>query len=75
MAELDKKLDPTEVAAAPEATDMPAETAVAAEDLFADLGSDFAVDAAQEEAVVMDSEDYTGFAKGFPDWDLLPPKA
>lgn len=47
-------------------------------DLEAEFGEDdlseFATDmtAVEEEAAI--SEDLEGFASGFPDWDLLPPK-
>ena len=49
-------------------------------DLFADLGAEFGtgtdevIDVALEEESTVLSEDLEGFAKGFPSWDLLPPK-
>ena len=51
----------------------------AEEDLFADLGAELGIadvspDVTIEEEEFMLTEDLDGFAKGFPDWDLLPPK-
>ncbi len=54
-----------------QATDSASEVAV---DDEAELASLFASDIAaiEEEAAI--SEDLEGFANGFPDWDLHPPK-
>lgn len=40
---------------------------------FEELNSDTDVNLDDEKDVEL-SEDLTGFAAGFPDWDLLPPK-
>lgn len=37
--------------------------------------SEFAVDDDLPDEEVSISEDLSGFAKGFPDWDIHPPKA
>lgn len=41
---------------------------------YEDELAQFAFDLEQMEEEVSISEDLTGFAKGFPDWDLHPPK-
>lgn len=41
---------------------------------YEDELAQFAIDLEQMEEEVSISEDLTGFAKGFPDWDLHPPK-
>ncbi len=37
--------------------------------------SEFAMDEIMPQEEISISEDLSGFAKGFPDWDLHPPKA
>lgn len=50
------------------------------DDDLASLGSEFGIDENLAETVTLDeeevvlAEDLEGFAKGFPDWDLLPPQ-
>ena len=43
------------------------------DDLGAELGFAGGEVTIEEEEVVL-AEDLDGFAKGFPDWDLLPPR-
>lgn len=57
----------------------PEEEVVEETELSLDDLAEFSI-GADEEAVTLDeeeivlAEDLEGFAKGFPDWDLLPPK-
>ncbi len=54
-----------------EATDLAADLGMSEEDELASL---FASDIASIEEEAAISEDLEGFAKGFPEWDLHPPK-
>lgn len=72
VVETAEGIDATEVAEAAVETASLDELAESADFDLSDLGSDLGVEDVEE--AVADTEDYTGFAKGFPSWDLLPPK-